>query len=536
MPSVHSSKELATAVAGAHDVLRAATTLPSVGRTRLQWIGLFAGPCLAVLAYPALPDTYLGVDGMTAAFTPAGRATASLAVWMAVWWLTEAIDVPATALLPLVVLPLTGAVSMREAAAPYGHDLVFLFIGGVILTLSMQRWGLHRRIALLTLSLAGTRPGGIVAGFMVVTAALSMWLSNTATTLMMLPVALSVIDTVVRDMAEDGRTSEADVRRFAACVMLSIAYAASIGGVATIIGSPATLFVVSYVRDSIGFEITFARWMGFGLLLVAIFLPLAWLVLTRVALPLRLGPIRSGGATARRSYERLGPMNRGERLTLVVFACAVLAWITRPLLMQVEIAGLRPLLGLSDPGIAIAAALALFVLPVDPRRGQFVMDWEHTRGLPWGIVILFGGGLSLAAAIDAHGVAELLGSQVESWRGLPPLALIVLVTTMVTFLSELTSNTATAAALVPILAALAPGLGVHPLVLIVPAAIAVSWAFMLPVGTPPNAIVFGSGHVSMAEMRNAGLWLNLLGIAVVTSFMYWVVLPLLGVLASPAGQ
>ena len=448
---------------------------------------------------------------------------------MAVWWLTEATDLAATALLPLVMLPLFGAATIRAAAAPYANELIFLFMGGFLLSLSMQRWGLHRRIALSTLRLVGTRPTRVVGGFMFTTGMLSMWLSNTATVVMMLPIAVSVIGLVTRPdhEAEPRARDLSRERNFGACLMLGTAYASSIGGIGTIIGSPPNLFLVSYVRESLGTDISFARWLAVWLPLVLIFLPLAWLLLTRVIFPMSTES-RHEASAIEQAYRALPSLNHGERVTLTVFGVAILCWVLRPILIRLTLAGVTPLAGLTDPGIAMAGALALFVIPSRSPQGGFVMNWDYTRDLPWGTLVLFGGGLSLAAALQSTGVGTFLGHQVSAWQGLPDGVLLLLVSAMVVFLTELTSNTATAATLVPILAGVAHGLAVHPFLLIVPAAIGASWAFMLPAATPPNAIVFGSGHVTMGQMRRAGLWLNLVGLALLAAYSYWIALPLLG--------
>ncbi len=497
----------------------------AAGRRRLQRLGLAGGPLLAVLAYLTLPEAYVGSAGETVAFGHAGRATAAVAVWMAVWWLSEAIEVYATALLPLLLFPVLGVASMRASAAPYAHELIFLFLGGFLLALTMQRWGLHRRVALTALRLVGDRPSTIVAGFMGVTALLSMWVSNTATAIMMLPVARSVIDLVERQAGPGAeRTSVA----FGLALLLGIAYAASIGGIATPIGTPPNLFLLSYLKEHLDHDVSFVRWMGVGLPLAAVFLPLAWLLLTRVLHPVSARPVEGCAAFVRNAAAELGPMSRPERITLVVFLLASACWITRPLLNELSLLGVRPLAGLTDTGIAMLAAMLLFVAPSgDPERG-FVLDWETAVKLPWGILILFGGGLSLAAAIHANGVGELLAAQVTALAGMPSLVVVIGVVALVVFLTELTSNTATTATLVPLLASLAPGLGVDPLLLAVPAAIAASCAFMLPVATPPNAIVFGSGMVTIPEMSRAGFWLNLIGIVLITGLAYGVVMPLLG--------
>jgi sodium-dependent dicarboxylate transporter 2/3/5 len=494
-------------------------------RRTLQDLGLVAGPVAAIAVALLLPEAYVDGTGATVAFSSAGRVTAAAAVWMAIWWLTEAISIHATALLPLALLPLFGATTMSEAAAPYAHELIFLFMGGFLIALAMERWGLHRRIALSTLLLVGEDARRVVGGFMLATAALSMWVSNTATAIMLLPVAKSVVTLVAKQHGFDDPARAVDepgspVRSFAVCLLLGIAYAASIGGMGTPIGTPPNVLMLSYVESELGIEIGFARWMLFALPLVALFLPLAWWLLTRVLHPMGLGRIEGGHALVRESLAGLGGMNRAERLVLVVFVSAALLWMTRPLLARLEFGAVRPFDGLTDAGIAMLAALVLFVLPAgrDPGEGarRFVLDWPTAMRLPWGILVLFGGGLSLAAAIRATGVGELLASRVRGLEGVPAWAVIVVVVAGIVFLTELTSNTATTATLVPLLAAIAPGLGIDPLQLVVPAALAASCAFMLPVATPPNAIVFGSGWLSVADMSRAGFWLNWIAIVLIT--------------------
>ena len=491
---------------------------------------------LAVLLYSLLPHAYPNGAGETVEFSTAGRATTALAVWMAVWWMTEAIELYATALLPLVVLPMTGAASMRAAAAPYAHELIFLFMGGFLIALAMQRWGLHRRLALRALRVAGDHPAGIVACFMGVTAFFSMWVSNTATAVMMLPIALSIISLFAQ--AEPGSVGGGSGNggpgtkarpHFVLCLLLGIAYAASIGGIGTIIGTPPNVFLASFIQSSLGQEISFVRWMGVGLPLVAVFLPLAWLMLTRVLYPLRDERIEGSREVTERAYRELGVMSRGERVVLAVFLLAAVSWITRPLLVSVRIGDMNPLAGLSDPVIAMVAALILFVVPVDVKRRVFVMNWETALKIPWGILLLFGGGLSLAAAIRVNGVGEYIGHQLAILSGIPALLLVMAVIALVIFLTELTSNTATTATFIPILAALSPVFDLHPFMLIVPAAIAASCAFMLPVATPPNAIVFGSGHVTIQQMIRAGFWLNLAGVVLITVLAYTVMMRMLGV-------
>ncbi len=499
-------------------------------RTLIQHCGLIGGPLLALLVYTMMPDAYRGGDGQVIALGQAAAASAAVAMLMATWWLSEAIPIPATALLPIALLPLLGGASIKQVTAPYGHYLIFLFLGGFILSLAMERWGLHRRIALKTLSLAGPRPDRMIAGFMLTTAGLSMWVSNTATTIMMLPIALSVIE-LVSDTDHDAATipQKKELRHFALALLLGIAYAASIGGMGSLIGTPPNLFLASFVRERYGVEISFVQWLAFGVPLVILFLPVAWWLLTHWLFPLGRLRLEGGEELVRREYARLGPITRAEKMTLAVFLIAGTGWITRPLLSQVSLFGLQPLAGLSDAGIAVLAALALFVLPVDARRGVFVMDWDTAKRLPWGILLLFGGGLSLAWALDHNGVGGFLGMQVSGLAGFHPGLLVVLVYLLVIGITELTSNTATTATMVPILAAVAVAVHVHPYLLIVTATIAASCAFMMPVATPPNAIVFSSGRITIPQMCGAGIVLNIAGMLLVPALVYWFALPLLGI-------
>jgi solute carrier family 13 (sodium-dependent dicarboxylate transporter), member 2/3/5 len=487
-------------------------------RRRVQWSGLVLGPLVGWMAYLLLDSA--GAEPLS----DEGRAVAAIAVWMAVWWLTEAVHVSVTALLPIGLFPLTRAMEVADATAPYASPLIFLFLGGFVLALSMQRWGLDERIALMTIRMVGERPAHLVGGFMAATAVMSMWVSNTATVAMMLPIALSVA-VLVRRLDRD---DDAAARRFAVCLMLGIAYAASIGGLGTIIGTPPNLFVASYLRDTAGVDISFVRWMLFGVPLVTVFLPLTWLLLTRMLFRLSREPVRGARQIARRRHDELGPASRGEWVTFVVFVATASAWIGRPLLVEVELFGVQPFAGLSDTGIAIVAALLLFVIPVDLRSRTFAMGWREAEKLPWGVLLLFGGGLSLANAIETTGVGDWIGRGVATVGPLPVVLLVAVVVAIVVGLTELTSNTATTAAFVPVVAGVAPALGLDPVVLVVPVALAASAAFMMPVATPPNAIVFASGHVTIPQMVRAGVWLNLMTVLLVTVTSLWLVPAVLG--------
>lgn len=493
-------------------------------------IGLIAGPLAAVLCYLLLPDTYIDTEGRELVLSHAARAALAMMCWMALWWMTEAVPIEATALLPVVAFPLLGVATLGKTTAAYGSDIVFLFLGGFILAAAIQRWGLDRRIAFLTLRAVGTRPDRIVGGLMVATAFLSMWVSNTATAAMMVPIAQSIIALyrAPRQAGDGGLDDDRAQRNFALAMLLAIAYAASIGGLGTIVGSPPNGIAVRFIEQTYGREVSFVQWLVIALPVVVVFLPLAWLMLTRILFRSDLRESEHGRDWVVQQWRALGPLNRGERITLVVFLGTVVLWITRPLLSQWAIGGRMPLSGLSDAGIAVAAALVLFLVPVDRRAGSFAMDWRTAQTLPWGVLILFGGGLALAGAIEATGVAGFIGSQARSLGGWPVWAVLLAVVAATVFLSEVTSNTAQVATMIPLLAAMAAGFGVDPLLLIVSCTLAASCAFMLPVGTPPNAIVFGTGLVTIPQMCKAGLWLNLLGIAIITALSALVLPVVLG--------
>lgn len=489
---------------------------------RRRLIYLIAGPVGALLVYLLLPDQFVSGTGDMAHLDHPAKATLAMLVWMAIWWLTEAVDIRVTALLPIALFPVFGVASIRDATAPYASHIIFLLLGGFLIATAIQRWGLDKRIALGILSRVGNSPARIVGGFMLATAFLSAFISNTATTAMMLPIGLSVISLVLfnGDSGEEVHREHA----FATCIMLSIAYAASIGGISTVIGTIPNSFAVSFIRDAIDApyqqDISFFEWSKIGVPIVLVLLPLSWWLLTKVVY--KVDTIRlSGSAAALREKERaLGAMDYEEKAVLGVFAFTVLLWLGRTSLQQVELSWsgqvFVPLAGLTDSGIAIFAAVLLFILPARNHSGQFILQWVDLKNLPWGILLLLGGGLSLAAAVKANGITEFIGAQALGLSFLPVFLILLVVISAVVFLTELTSNTATTATLVPILAAIAPALGIHPYTLVIPASIAASCAFMLPIATPPNAIVFGSGHISSQQMRRTGIWLNLICLTVIT--------------------
>jgi sodium-dependent dicarboxylate transporter 2/3/5 len=493
-----------------------------MGRADIAGLGLLLGPALALAVWLLLPvaepavQSATGGTELSAALTPAGRATAAVAAWMAVWWLTEAVPLAATALLPVVLFPLLGIANMGAATAPYANPLIFLFLGGFLLGLAVQRFGLHRRIALWTLLRVGTSPRALVGGFMLASALLSMWISNTATAIVMLPIGVSVL----RLLAEQGGAGDGGavpMRAFGTALVLGIAYACSIGGIGTLVGTPPNLVLAAFVREHYAMDLGMVRWLGIGLPLVVVLLPLTWLYLTRVAFPLPRASFPCGRAVLADEIARLGSMSPGERVTAAVFALTAAGWLLRP-----QLAGWTGIEGLTDAGIAMLGALLLFVLPAGPRPAlgkprPRALDWETARAVPWEILILFGGGLSLASAIAANGVDGYLAGGFQGLAGLPDWVLVLAVAAVVVLLTEITSNTAVTTTLMPVLAATAAATGAPPGMLLTAAALAASCAFMLPVATPPNAIVFASGQVSIAQMARAGLALNLLAVLVVTA-------------------
>jgi solute carrier family 13 (sodium-dependent dicarboxylate transporter), member 2/3/5 len=492
--------------------------------------GLVAGPLLALACFLLLPAQFATGPGTSADFTIAGRATLGMVAWMATWWMTEAVDIEVTSLLPIALFPLFGIASIAKATAPYASDVIYLFMGGFILGLAIERWALDRRIAFFTLRITGARPGAMVAGFMIATAFLSMWISNTACAAMMVPIAISVIDLVLRSRTGKGLRDSGGIpqervaeRNFAIGLLLAVAYSASIGGIATLIGSPPNGIASRFIAQTYGTEITFLDWMAFGMPFTLVFLPLAWFFLTRILFPVSFGEVEGGREMIASEYRKLGPPARGEKVTLAVFAGAAFLWIFGGALRDLQLGGMHPLAGLTDSGVSMLAALALFLAPVDREKGIRAMDWGTARKLPWGVLVLFGGGLSLAAAVEANGVSAFIGYATRGLSVLPPLALLLAVVTMTVFLSEVTSNTAQVATMTPVLAAMAPALGLDAKALVVVCALAASSAYMMPVGTPPNAIVFGTGLIRMPQMLRAGLVLNLAGIVVITVLGWWLI-------------
>ena len=488
---------------------------------QIQWLGLAVGLVLGILVYLAMPGDV----------PQEARLTAATAVLMAVWWMTEALPIPATALVPLIVFPTLGSTPLDDVGASYGNNVIFLFMGGFLLALAMQRWNLHRRMALLTVRLIGTRPPQMIAGFMIATGFLSMWVSNTATAVMMLPIGISVLLLVNKtsDAIDDPVDADEDAAatpvksNFGTALMLGIAYAASIGSLGTIIGTPPNTLLVGYMASEHDVQIGFGQWMIVGVPLAVVLMAACWFLLTKVLFKPEIDEIPGGRKLIDDELAKLGTTSAGERRVLVIFVLAALAWVFVPLVTDWVGADTPPI---TDAGIAMAVGVLLFLLPAGAARGVRLLDWDSALKLPWGVLLLFGGGLALSAQFSSSGLTEWIGEVASGLGGLPVVLLVVLFAAGILFLTELTSNTATAATFLPVAGGIAMGMGMDPLLLAIPVALAATCAFMLPVATPPNAIAYGSGYVSIPQMIKGGIWLNLFGLvlntAVTMTLAVWV--------------
>lgn len=459
------------------------------GNSLRQRAGLILGPAgfLILLVVPA-------PEGMSVA----AWRTAAMALLMAILWITEAVPIPVTALLPIVLLPLMRIQDVAAATAPYANPVIFLFMGGFMIALALERCGLHRRLALNIVAHSGTGSARLIGGFMAATAFLSMWISNTAAVLMMLPMATSIIALC----AEEGGDPEEE-RNFSVALLLGLAYAASIGGLGTLIGTPPNALLAGFMNETYGVEIGFGQWMLLGVPLVLVSLPLTWLILTRFLHPLKGSAFASGAEVIARELAQLGRRRRDETIVATITAVTALLWVIRPLL--------DPYVpGLNDTTIAMAGGFAMFVVPVDGSWRRFGLEWKDIERLPWSVLLLFGGGLALADSIQKTGLAVWLGSRLGALEDWPVPLVALALTVVVIFLTELTSNTATAATFLPVIAAIATGMSINPLLLAIPAVLGASCAFMMPVATPPNAIIYGSGRLSVPQMARAGVYLNVM--------------------------
>lgn len=446
---------------------------------------------------------------------PAGMTTSAysllgITLWMALWWVTESVPIAVTALLPIILFPLTGAIDIATTTASYGHKYIFLYMGGFILAIAIEKWNLHKRIALHIIKIIGTDVTKIILGFMVATALLSMWISNTATAVMMLPIGMSI----VAQLQDNPNTVENENLIFGKALMLSIAYSASIGGMASLIGTPPNLVFAGYVEEVYNIEITFLQWLKFGLPIAIPLMVIAWVYLTKFAFKFKQKEFPGGKQEINRLLQALGPMKREEKLVSAIFLLTALSWITRSFILE------KFFPAIDDTIIAMISGVALFMVPASGGKDRLI-DWEDAVKLPWGIILLFGGGMALAAGFQITGLAAWLGAQMSMLQGLSLILLVLVIITLVNFFTEFTSNLATTAMLLPILAPIAISLNVNPYILMVSCTLAASCAFMMPVATPPNAVVFGSGYLRIPDMIKSGIWMNILSILFLTMMVYY---------------
>lgn len=470
----------------------------------IKKVGLLLGPILFILLYN-LPVEMLN---------PAADKVIAIAIWMVIWWITEAVSISVTALIPLTIFPLLGIMDINTVTANYGSPIVFLFFGGFVMALALEKVGLHKRIALNIVKFTGTTPNKVILGFMIATGFLSMWISNTATTVIMLPIALSVIDLLIDD--EDGFTAQD--KNFALAIMLGIAYAANVGGIATIIGTPPNTVMVGFMEQEYQMDISFLKWMIIGVPFSVIMIGMIYLILVKFIYPNNLSALSGSKDVIKSELEKLGPIQKKEIRVLVIFLITILLWVSRIYLNE-----LIPSLILTDAGISLLAAFALFSVPFRLNKGEFIINWEDTQKLPWGILILFGGGLALAKGLSNAGVITYIGEVVSANNNIHVIIIGAILIAVMLFMTELMSNVALVVVISPVVAGIALGLDQEVLHLLIPVAMASSCAFMLPMATPPNAIVFASGHIKVHEMAKAGIYLNLISIMILIVFMAFLI-------------
>jgi sodium-dependent dicarboxylate transporter 2/3/5 len=473
----------------------------------LKQLGLILGPLLFTFTL-----LFFNPEGLS----PEGVAVLATTLWVAVWWILEVVPIAVTAMLPIILFPITGAMELSTTTAAFGHKYVFLYIGGFTLAIAIEKWNLHKRIALTVINLIGTSVSRIILGFMVATAFLSMWISNTATTVMMLPIGMAII----LQLKDNPDTKVDENEIFGKALMLAIAYSASIGGIATLIGTPPNLIFAGILEDQYNIEMTFSKWIIYGLPISILMLFICWKYLTTMAFKFTQKDFPGGKAEIKRLLKNLGKVSYEEKTVLIVFCVTAFLWITRSFLIS------KLIPAIDDTIIAMASATILFILPTKNRKEKKIINWESAVKLPWGILLLFGGGLALAEGFKTSGLAQWIGTQITQFDNLPLFALLFVLVLAVNFLTEITSNLATTAMLLPVIAPIALVLDVHPFTLMVGITIAASCAFMLPVATPPNAIVFGSGYLKIPDMMRTGILMNIISVILITLITYYL-LPLL---------
>ncbi|GIN19881.1 MAG TPA: SLC13/DASS family transporter [Bacillus bacterium] len=477
-----------------------------------QKIGLILGPLLFILT-----QLFFAPEGLSAE----GKSVLAVTLWVATWWVTEAIPIPAASLLPIILLPMTGAMDGSDVTASYGDPIIFLFLGGFFIAIAMEKWNLHKRIALTIISLIGTNVQRIVLGFMIATGFLSMWVSNTAAVMMMIPIGTAIVYQAAAAMKGTSKTDPDDYRNFEKGVILAIGYAGTIGGLGTLIGTPPNIILAATINKLFDVQISFADWMMFATPVVIIMIISTWFYIIKVAFPVKMKELPGGKDLIEKEKTSLGKMTFEETMVLLVFLFAAFMWISRTFLWE----NLFGITTLSDTLIAILAAVILFLIPTRKGKGR-LLEWDSAKDIPWGILLLFGGGLSIAGGFIETGLAEWMGTQLTVLQGVHFILIILLSTALVLGLTEFTSNTATATMILPVLASLALAINVHPFALMVPAAMAANCAFMMPVGTPPNAIMFGTGKLKIIEMIRAGFWVNIFVLILIVAFVF-LILPVL---------
>ncbi|RKD76451.1 sodium-dependent dicarboxylate transporter 2/3/5 [Sinobaca qinghaiensis] len=483
---------------------------PKPAYTRAQLVGLILGPLLFLMAMFFFNPADLAYEG---------RAVLAVTLWVATWWITEAIPIPATSLLPIVLLPIIGAMDNETVVSAYGNDIIFLFLGGFFIATAMEKWNLHKRIALFIINLIGVSTNRIILGFMLATGFLSMWVSNTASVMMMIPIGLAIVYQVTQALKnEEGH--ESDLKKFEKAIIFGIGYAGTIGGLGTLIGTPPNSILAGTVNELYGVQISFAGFMAFAAPLAVIMLFGTWVFLTKFVYKIQLKQLPGGRELIHSEMKKLGQTAFEEKAVLAVFTFAAFMWVTRSFLW----ADLVP--ELTDGMVAMTATVLLFIIPASKKNESRILEWKDSKEIPWGILLLFGGGLALAAGFSGTGLSEWIGEGLTVLEGANLLLIIFVSALLVLFLTEITSNTATATMILPVVAALSVALDVHPYALMVPCALAANCAFMLPVGTPPNAIIFGTGKLTILEMVKNGFWLNVVAVIIITlAVMY--LLPLM---------
>ena len=466
-------------------------------------IGLILGPLLFLVIM-------IFVDAEGLSFE--AKCILASTTWMAVWWVTECVPISVTALLPIVLFPLTGGMDLATTTAAYGHKLVFLFVGGFLIALAIEKWHLHKRLALNIIRVTGSNKSRVILGFMLATAFLSMWISNTATSIMILPVGLAIIS----QLKDDPKTIENENEVFGKSLMIAIAYSASIGGMATLIGTPPNMVLAGVVEESYGIKLNMFDWMKFGVPLSSFLLIICWFYLTKIAFKFKNEEFSAGKEEILRQIKKLGSFSNEEIKVLIVFALTALGWIFRG-----SIETIFPMI--DDTIIAIFFAVTLFIIPTKNHKTNTttLLVWNDTVKLPWGILILFGGGMAIASAFGKSGLALWIADLLQNLNDVSLFLIILIIVTSINLLTEVTSNMATTAMLLPVLVTIALAIEVHPYFLLVSATLAASCAFMLPISTPPNAVVFGSGFLKIEDMFKKGVWMNLISIITITLVVYF---------------